>query len=219
MVELLIVDDHKLVRQGLRQLLDAEDDIRVVGEAADGEDAYKQARYFEPDIVLMDIHMPKLDGIAATRQITQDFPEIGVIILTMYGDEEHVFEAVKAGAKGYVLKDASSETLLETIRAVYRGEAWLDPAIARKMLDEFRKLNEPEPHDEAVHLTRREREILQLVAEGASNQEIAKRLNIAEKTVRNRLSLVFSKLHVNNRTQAALKARQEGWVETDPISE
>jgi len=216
MIELLIADDHKLVRQGLGRLLNTEDDIHVVGEATDGDEACERVRYFQPDIVLMDIHMPGTDGIAATQRINREFPEINVIILTMYGDEDHLFQAVKAGAKGYVHKDTSSETLLETIRAVHGGEAWLDPSIARKMLDEFRKISDPNAREDAVHLTRREREILELVAEGQSNQDIAKHLNIAEKTVRNRLSTVFSKLHVNNRTQAALKAHEEGWIDPMP---
>lgn len=211
MIEVLIVDDHMLVRQGLAQLLETEPDIRVVGEAADGEEASQKARLLRPHIVLMDIHMPRMDGIAAARRLAQELPHIGVIMLTMYGDEEHLFEAVKVGAKGYVLKNASSQVLLETIRAVHQGEAWLDPPLARKMLEEFRRLSEP--GEGVVHLTRREREILELLAEGASNQEIARRLEIAEKTVRNRLSLIFAKLHVNNRTQAALKARKEGWVD------
>ncbi len=216
MIELLVVDDHKLVRQGLGRLLNTEHDIRVVGEATDGDGACERARYFQPDIVLMDIHMPGVDGITATQRINREFPEIAVIILTMYGDEDHLFQAVKAGAKGYVHKDTGSETLLETIRAVHAGEAWLDPAIARKMLDEFRQIGRPNAGAEVVHLTRRERGILELVAEGQSNQDIAKRLEIAEKTVRNRLSTVFSKLHVNNRTQAALKAHEEGWIDPTP---
>ncbi|MFB6286941.1 MAG: response regulator [Candidatus Bipolaricaulia bacterium] len=216
MIELLIADDHKLVRQGLRRLLNIEDDIHVVDEAIDGEQAYQRVRYFRPNVVLMDIHMPGADGITATQRIHREHPEINVIILTMYGDEDHLFQAVKAGAKGYVHKDTSSETLLETIRAVHAGEAWLDPSIARKMLDEFRKINDPNAHEHAVYLTRREREILELVAEGQSNQDIANRLSIAEKTVRNRLSTIFSKLHVNNRTQAALKAHEEGWIDPTP---
>lgn len=216
MIELLIADDHKLVRQGLGRLLNIEDDIHVVDEAIDGEEAYQRVRYFQPNVVLMDIHMPGTDGITATQRIHRQFPEVNVIILTMYGDEDHLFQAVKAGAKGYVHKDTGSETLLETIRAVHAGEAWLDPSIARKMLDEFRKISDPTAHEHAVHLTRREREILELVTKGQSNQGIANRLSIAEKTVRNRLSTIFSKLHVNNRTQAALKAHEEGWIEPTP---
>jgi len=212
MIKLLIVDDHTLVRQGLAQLLETESDLSVIGQASDGEEAYELARLLQPDVVLMDIHMPRVDGISATRRITEEFPKISVIILTMYGDEEHLFEAMKAGARGYVLKNAGSKQLVETIRSAYRGEAWLDPALARAMLEEFRRLSEPK--EAVVHLTRRERDILELLAKGASNQEIAKQLGIAEKTVRNRLSLIFSKLHVNNRTQAAIKAREEGWLES-----
>ncbi len=213
MIEVLIVDDHTLVRKGLAQLLEGEPDIRVVDQAADGEEAVEKARLYRPDIVLLDIHMPGTDGIEAARRIAQAYPEVNVIMLTMYGDERHLFEAIKAGAKGYVLKSAHPEQLLATIRTVYHGEAWLEPAMARKMLEEFRQLSQPKPRSDVVHLTPREREILELLAQGASNAEIAKRLGIAEKTVRNRLSLIFSKLHVNNRTQAALKAREAGWVE------
>lgn len=215
MIEVLVADDHTLVRQGLAQLLDAEPDIRVVDQAADGEQACERAKLLRPDIVLMDIHMPRLDGIEATRRLVREHPEMSVIILTMYGDEQHLFEAVKAGAKGYVLKDADPKQLLETIRAAYRGEAWLEPTMAHKMLEEFRRLSRTELREDTVHLTTREREILELLARGASNHEIARRLGIAEKTVRNRLSLIFSKLHVNNRTQAALKARDEGWISAE----
>jgi len=215
MIEVLIVDDHTLVRLGLAQLLEAEPDIRVVDQAADAEEAYEKTKLFRPDVVLMDIHMPRIDGIAATRRITQDFPQVNVVMLTMSADEEHLFEAIKVGAKGYVLKNAQPRELLETIRAVYRGEARLDPPMARKILEEFRRLKSPQlQREDIVHLTPREREILELLAKGVSNQEIAKRLGIAEKTVRNRLSLIFSKLHVNNRTQAAIKAREEGWLES-----
>ena len=217
-IEVLIADDHHLVRQGLAQLLGAEPDIRVVDQAADGEEAVEKARLYRPDIVLLDIHMPRLDGIEATRRITERYPEVSVVILTMYGDEEHLFEAIKAGARGYVLKSAKPEELLQTLRAVHRGEAWLEPALAHKMLEEFRRLSHPTPHelrDEIVYLTPREREMLELLAQGASNHEIAKRLGIAEKTVRNRLSLIFRKLHVNNRTQAALKAREAGFIVND----
>lgn len=212
-IEVLIADDHHLVRQGLAQLLASEPDIRVVAQAADGEEAVEKAKLYRPDVVLMDIHMPRLDGIEATRRIAERYPEVSVVMLTMYGDEGHLFEAIKAGARGYVLKSAKPEQLLETLRAVHRGEAWLDPALAHKMLEEFRRLSRPraEPRADLVYLTPREREILELLAQGASNHEIAKRLGISEKTVRNRLSLIFRKLQVNNRTQAALKAREAGW--------
>jgi len=212
-IEVLIADDHHLVRQGLAQLLAAEPDIRVVAQAADGEEAVEKAKLYRPDVVLMDIHMPRMDGIEATRRIAERYPEVSVVMLTMYGDEGHLFEAIKAGARGYVLKSAKPAQLLETLRAVHRGEAWLDPALAHKMLEEFRRLSRPraEPRADLVYLTPREREILELLAQGASNHEIAKRLGISEKTVRNRLSLIFRKLHVNNRTQAALKAREAGW--------
>ncbi len=213
-IRVLVVDDHTLVRQGLSQLLEAED-MRVIGEAADGEEACRTALSLRPDVVLMDISMPRRDGIEATRYITTKEPQIKVIILTMHRHDDYVFKAVRAGANGYILKEAESEELLQAIRAVHRGEALLDRGMAGKMLEEFRRLSDEEEREGFVHLTEREREILQQVAQGASNQEIAEELGIAEKTVRNRLSIIFDKLHINNRTQAALFALREGLVPLD----
>ncbi|MFQ6090333.1 MAG: response regulator [Candidatus Bipolaricaulia bacterium] len=210
-IRVLVADDHTLVRQGLTQLLEAED-IQVVGEAADGEEACRLALFLKPDVVLMDISMPRRDGIEATRCITAKEPKIKVLILTMHRRDDYVFRAIKAGASGYILKEADSKELLRAIRAAYCGEALLEPGMARKILEEFRRLGSEE---KAVHLTVREREILQLVARGASNQKIAEELGIAEKTVRNRLSVIFTKLHINNRTQAALYALREGLVPPD----
>lgn len=212
-IRILVADDHTLVRQGLRQICEAEEDMLVVGEAADGEEACRLALSMRPDIVLMDIKMPNRDGVEATRWITTKNPNVKVIILTMYRREDYLFEAIKAGAKGYLLKDADSQELLQAIRLVHQGEAMLDPGIAQRVLEEFRRLSQLGGKGEGaglIHLTERERDILQLVAEGASNQEIAERLHLSEKTVRNRLSVIFDKLHVNNRTQAALYAMREG---------
>jgi NarL family two-component system response regulator LiaR len=212
-IRILIADDHTLVRQALAQMLQTEPDFEVVGQAADGEEAFQKTRVLDPDIVLMDIHMPRgREGIEATRRIVEHNPRIGVIMLTMERQDEYLIEAIKAGAKGYLLKNANSQELIEAIHAVAAGEAQLDPAMARKVLEEFRRLERHQRHD-IVHLTEREIEILQLVAQGASNREIATKLEISEKTVRNRLSVIFDKLHINNRTEAALYALREGYAQ------
>ncbi len=215
-IRILIADDHTLVRQALAQMLQIEPDFEVVGQAADGEEAFQKAKLLDPHIVLMDIHMPKgREGIEATRRIAEHNPRIGVIMLTMERHDEYLIEAIKAGAKGYLLKNANSQELIEAIRAVAAGEAQLDPAMARRVLEEFRRLSQAE-HHHIVHLTEREKEILQLVAQGASNREIAQKLEISEKTVRNRLSVIFDKLHINNRTEAALYALREGYAQLPP---
>ncbi|MBI1744216.1 response regulator transcription factor [Candidatus Acetothermia bacterium] len=212
MTKILIADDHNLVRQALSQMLQTELDMTVVGEAANAEEAVARSKLLEPDVVLMDIHMPRgTEGIEATKRITEHSPSIKVIMLTMERQDEYLFESIKAGAKGYLLKNADSEELLQAIRAVAAGEATLPPTIARKVLEEFHRLSERESQDKPYeHLTERERDILNLVGQGATNREIAQSLDIAEKTVRNRLSVIFDKLHINNRTQAALFAVREG---------
>jgi len=211
-IRVLVADDHTLVRQGLAQLLEAEG-IEVVGQAADGEEACRKALALKPDVVLMDIGLPRCDGIEATRCITAREPKVKVLILTMHRRDDYVFRAIKAGASGYILKEADSSELLRAVRAAHRGEALLDPGMARRILEEFRRMGgEGDGEEVQVHLTPREREILRLVAQGASNQEIAAELGIAEKTVRNRLSTIFTKLHLNNRTQAAIYALREGLV-------
>ncbi len=212
-IKILIADDHTLVRQALSQMLQTEQDFEIVGQASDGEETFQKAKLLDPHIVLMDIHMPRgREGIEATRRITEHNPRISVIMLTMERQDEYLMEAIKAGAKGYLLKNANSQELIEAIRAVAAGEAQLDPAMARRVLEEFRRLSQAE-HQDIVHLTEREKEILQLVAQGASNQEIAQKLAISEKTVRNRLSVIFDKLHINNRTEAALYALREGYAQ------
>lgn len=211
-IKILIADDHTLVRQALSQMLQTEPDFEIVGQASDGEEAFQKAKLLDPHIVLMDIHMPRgREGIEATRRITEHNPRIAVIMLTMERQDEYLMEAIKAGAKSYLLKNANSQELIGAIRAVAAGEAQLEPALARRLLEEFRRLSQAE-HQDIVHLTEREKEILHLVAQGASNQEIAKKLEISEKTVRNRLSVIFDKLHINNRTEAALYALREGYA-------
>ena len=204
-IRILIADDHTMVRQGLTQICEAEPEMEVVEQAADGRQAVALALRFQPDVVVMDINMPEQDGVEATKEITAENPDAGVIILTMYRQDQYVFEAIKAGARAYLLKDADSDELVRAIRAVADGEALLDPSIAGKMIEEFKRLQEDTLLAEGLTpLTEREQDVLRLVAQGHENQEIADQLHLSEKTIRNRLTVVFEKLHVNNRTQAAL---------------
>jgi DNA-binding NarL/FixJ family response regulator len=213
LIRLLLVDDHTLFRKGLRQICELESDLEVVGEAGSGAEAVQVAKLTQPDVVLMDINLPGMDGVEATRRLLQALPQTKVVILTMHRQDKYVFEAIKAGAQGYLLKDSETEELLEAIRAVHRGEALLDPSMAIKVLDEFKRLQElADRPKELEELSDREVEILRLVGEGLSNDEIAARLFLSEKTVRNRLSIIFQKLQVNNRTQAALLAQRAGLV-------
>lgn len=214
-IRILIADDHTMVRQGLSQICDAEPDMTVIGQAGNGAEAVSLALRLHPDVVVMDINMPGMDGVQATRAITAAQEDIGVVILTMYRQDQHVFEAIKAGARAYLLKDADSDELLHAIRAVAAGQALLDPAIARKMIEEFRRLEENQTDPETQALAPRDLEILRLVAQGLENEEIAARLNISEKTVRNRLTGIFETLHVRNRTQAAIYALRKGLADLD----
>ncbi len=211
-IKILLADDHKVLRQGIAQVLEAQPDMRVVAEAGTGTETVALAHKHQPDIILMDINMPELDGVEATRKISRELPETRIIILTMYKLDNFVFQAIKAGASGYLLKEVELEELLAAVRAVHKGEAVLDPAIANKVLVEFRS---PEKSEEVSELPWRDTQILNLVGQGLSNQEIADRLSISEKTVRNRLSLVFKQLHLKNRTEAALYALREGLTDSD----
>jgi DNA-binding NarL/FixJ family response regulator len=213
-ITILLADDHNVLRQGIAQMLDAQPDMKVVAQAGNGTDAVDLARTNQPDIALLDIKMPKMDGVEAARRITAELPQTGVIILTMYRHDEYVFEAIKAGASGYLLKEVELDELLAAIRAVARGEAVIDPAIAKRVLAEFRQPEKIKKPLEST-LSERDEDILRLVAQGLSNQEISERLFISEKTVRNRLSLVFHQLHLKNRTEAALYAMREGLVKPD----
>jgi DNA-binding NarL/FixJ family response regulator len=212
MTRLLLCDDHAMFRQGLRSILETEDDVRIIGEASTGREAVRYALETKPDVVLMDIQMPELDGVAATKAILAEDPDIRVIILTMYRQDRYVFEAIKVGARGYMLKDANAGDLISAIRRVAAGETLLNAEMAASILDEFRKTEQLPAHpDHRIReLTDREEEILRHLAQGATNQEIAASLDVSEKTVRNRLSEIFSKLRLNNRTQAALYALREG---------
>lgn len=215
-IRILIADDHTMVRQGLSQICEAEPDLEIVGQASDGRQAVQLALNLNPDIVIMDINMPIQDGVEATKQITAEKPGMGVIILTMYRQDQYVFEAIKAGARAYLLKDADSDELVRAIRSVAEGEALLDPSIAMKMIEEFKRLQDDALLAEGLTpLTDREQDILRLVAQGHSNQEIADQLHLSEKTIRNRLTVIFEKLHVNNRTQATLYALRQGLASLD----
>jgi DNA-binding NarL/FixJ family response regulator len=213
-IRVLIADDQQLIREGLRVLLGLTADIDVAGEASDGAAAVEQARKLKPDVVLMDVQMPKLDGVAATRQIQETCPEVKVIILTTFDDDEYVFEGLRAGAVGYLLKDVPSEQLAEAIRAAARGAAFIHPSVTRKVVAEFARLTERErvrrKQPLVEPLSSREMEVLALLAEGLSNQEIAKRLTIAPGTVKNHVSNILAKLDVHDRTKAVLLAQEIG---------
>ncbi len=186
----------------------------MVSEAGDGVEAVKKAAELAPDIVLMDINMPVMDGVRASRLITAQDQRVGIIILTMYREDEYVFEAIKAGARGYVVKDARAREVLKAIRAVHLGEALIDPATATKLLEEFRRLAEGQ-RKELFDLNEQVIEILRLVAQGATNKEIAEAIHFSEQTIKNKLSIIFQKLHVNNRAEATASAIREGLISTD----
>lgn len=208
-IRILLADDHTLFRDGLRALFSSLADFEVVGEAATGEEAIALAEKLQPDVVLMDIQMPALNGVEATRQIVQTSPHIGVIVITMFEDDDSVFSAMRAGARGYVLKGADQEEMLRAIRAVSRGEALFGPAVAAQLTSFFNATRGPSVAA-FPDLTDREREVLQLLAQGLTNQQIADLLVITVKTVRNHLSNVFSKMQVADRVEAIIRARDAG---------
>jgi len=212
-IRILLADDHTLFRRGMRGILEAMPGVEVIGEAATGEEVVRTAQTLVPDVILMDIKMPIFSGIEATRQILAENPHIGIVLVTMYDEPESAFAGMRAGARGYVLKEAEPEELRRAIEAAQRGEVMLCPIIARKVLDHFG--SEPQGgQGEALyeHLTERELEVLRSAAEGLSNKEIGVKLSISEKTVKNHIANIFSKLHVNDRTQAILYALRQGLV-------
>jgi len=214
-ITILLVDDQPLFREGLRTLLSVQPDLKVVGEAGDGEEAIKLCRTLKPAVVLMDLQMPMLDGVEATRRLHHEQPDSRVIVLTTFDDDEMVFDGLRAGALGYLLKDAPSEKLAEAIRAAARGESFLQPSIAAKVVAEFARLTtKRSPPAQALiePLSDREQEILALIATGATNREIGNQLFLAEGTVKNHVTNVLGKLGVRDRTQAALKAREMGLI-------
>ena len=212
-VRILIVDDQELFREGLHTLLSVQSDLQVVGEARNGEEALRLAEDLKPDVALMDLRMPVLNGVAATRHLKSTRPEIKVIVLTTFDDDEDVFEGLRAGAIGYLLKDVASEKLVEAIRAVARGAAFLQPSITGKVLAEFARLSPslpPQAQPLVEPLSERELDILRLLSQGASNKEIADDLVITVGTVKNHVTSILAKLGVRDRTQAALKAKELG---------
>lgn len=209
-LRVLIADDHPLFRHGVHALLNADAAFEVVGEATTGEEAMARAEELQPDVIVMDIHMPGVNGIEATRRILRTSPNIRVLIVTMFEDDASVFTAMRAGARGYILKDAEKQEILFAVQAVGRGEAIFSPAIATRMMDYFATLRKPTSTAVFPELTAREREILELIAQGKSNTEIANALVLSPGTVRNYVSNVFSKLQVADRTEAIFKARDAG---------
>lgn len=215
-VRVLVVDDQALFREALATLLSVREEVEVVGEARDGREALRMIAETRPDVVLMDLHMPVLDGVAATRRLRVEHPEVQVIALTTFDDDEDVFAALRAGAVGYLLKDVASGRLVEALQAAARGESVLEPSVAAKVVARVAQLDDPEappqPQPLVVPLTERELDVLRLLAEGRSNREIAAELFLAEGTVKNHVTNVLVKLEARDRTQAALRARALGLV-------
>ncbi len=213
-IKVLIADDHQVVRQGLRTFLDLHEDISVVGEAGDGTTAVAMAAQFSPDVVLMDLVMPGMDGIVATSRIKALGTGIKIIALTSFTEDDKVFPAIHAGAAGYLLKDVTPDALVEAIRAVHHGEACLHPEIMRKLIQEVARQPQAEPVEDSI-LTQREREVTRLVAQGKSNREIAETLVISEKTAKAHVSNILGKLGLEDRTQLAIYAIKHGLVDQD----
>ena len=212
-IRILIADDHAVVRRGLRALIDTEPNMEAVGEAVDGVEAVLMTRSLRPDVILLDLAMPRKDGIEAIVEIKQENPDTRILVLTSFAEDEKVFPAIKSGALGYLLKDSSPQELLRAIQDVYRGESSLHPTIARKLVNEFSRSSNQQSTKEP--LTEREVEVLKLVARGLSNHEIAEMLVVTEPTVSKHVSNILDKLHLANRTQAALHALREGLASLD----
>ena len=212
-IRILIADDHALLRQGIKNALSLEADLEVIGEASNGEEVLNLVVHLKPDIVLLDINMPKGNGLEITRHLAANFPSIRCIILTIHDDEYYVMEVIKAGASGYLLKDVEASMLIEAIRVVHAGESFIYPTLAKKLFSQISRLENEQTGEQAAprrrnegRLTYREAEVLQLMAQGLSNHELAARLFLSEKTVKNHLTNIFRKIHVTDRTQAVIYA-------------
>jgi len=216
-IRLLMVDDHRMFLQGMRTLIEMEPDIQVVGECTTGAEAIEAVLRLQPDVVLMDINMPGLNGVDATRQILDRRPDTGIIILTMYREDAQVFHAIKNGARGYILKDVETIEVVRAVRAVARGESMIDPTLATRVLTEFKRVWQQPGGRTQDGLTEREVGILRLIAAGYSNKEIGTQLCFAEKTIKNYITVIFQKLQLSDRTQAAVYAVQNGLVEKSQL--
>jgi DNA-binding NarL/FixJ family response regulator len=214
-IRILLVDDQRLMREGLRILLELEPGLEIVGEAGDGETALEAYAELQPDVVLMDVRMPGMDGVEATWRLREHWPEARVVILTTFDDDEYVFEGLRAGARGYLLKDVSGHDLAQAVRTVAAGGALIEPSVARKVVAEFARVAPPaRPPDHGLPepLSEREIEILRLLADGLTNRQIAERLSLAEGTVKNYVTNILGKLGARDRTQAAIRARELGLI-------
>jgi two-component system, NarL family, response regulator DegU len=212
-IRLMLADDHRMLREGLRRSMD-DQGFEVVGEACDGDEAVRLAGELRPDVILMDVTMPEMDGVEATRQIKQTSPEVRVVMLTMHADQEVLASAIRAGASGYLVKDCSTDEIASAVRMAFSGETALSPQLAASMLEEVRRMEQPAAEEDRV-VTRREEEVLQLIADGCSTPEVAERLYISQKTVKNHLASIYQKLDARDRTQAVLQAVRMGIVHLD----
>ncbi|MGD2156056.1 MAG: response regulator transcription factor [Anaerolineales bacterium] len=214
-IRVLLADDHILFREGLGGIIDSQPDMEVIGEASDGLEAIVKAAKLIPDLILMDIQMPGCDGVEATRKIKNTLPNVTIVMLTVQNDEEKLFQAIKYGAQGYILKNIRSKDMLKMLRGALSGEAAITPDLAGHVLEEFRRVSRkipPELDEESVSLTTREKDVLSLVAAGRTDKEIAENLTISIHTVKSHMRNILAKLHVENRRQAAQLAKHKGWV-------
>lgn len=222
LIEIVLIDDHKLFREGVKRILEYEPMFTVVAEGGDGNEAEELVRKYQPDVVLMDINMPNMNGVEATTQLVKKYPDTNVIILSIHDDESYVTHALKTGAKGYLLKEMDADALIEAIKVVSEGGSYLHPKVTHNLVQEYRRLaleqssqqSQPVEYRKPLHiLTKRECQVLQLLAEGNSNRSISKTLFISEKTVKNHVSNILQKMRVNDRTQAVVTAIRNGWVD------
>lgn len=214
-IKVMVADDHAFVRESTRRILEQEQDMEVVAEAGDGEEAVKLATNFKPDVAIIDVAMPKLDGIEATKQIKTLCPAIAVLVLSAYDDDQFVFSLLEAGAAGYLLKSIRSQEIVDAVRAVYAGESVLHPSVARKVLNRFVGISDKSGKKPLEPLSEREMEVLKLVTKGLSNKDIAEQLYLSIRTVQGHLCNIFNKLQVSSRTEAVVRALKEGWVTLD----